>query len=86
MIQTTHSILAGYIYKGHQPASMGSRRVVSSMAYLNKALEHLEEKKTENSTSEVIQAWKSLSFYIWDNQEGALTTRFVALQCIAPVH
>lgn len=45
MIQTTHSILASYIYKGHQPASMGSRRVVSSMAYLNKALEHLEEKK-----------------------------------------
>lgn len=56
MIQTTHSILASYIYKGHQPASMGSRRVVSSMAYLNKALEHLEEKKTKNSTSEVIQA------------------------------
>lgn len=45
MIQTTHSILASYIYKGHQPASMGSRRVVSSMAYLNKALEHLEERK-----------------------------------------
>lgn len=45
MIQTTRSILASYIYKGHQPASMGSRRVVSSMAYLNKALEHLEEKK-----------------------------------------
>lgn len=59
MIQTTRSILASYIYKGHQPASMGSRRVVSSMAYLNKALEHLEEKK-QRSVSCIIRSDTSL--------------------------